>query len=82
MCDLAINQSNSSVGVRNDIPASGVVYNTTGKGDGGSAEDKGQNKDVNSKESKPEQNVECGIVVKIVSLEIVCSLLRRDVTKK
>ena len=27
MCDLATNQSNNSVGVRNDIPASGVVFN-------------------------------------------------------
>ena len=31
MCDLAINWSNFSVLVRNDIPASGVVFNTTGE---------------------------------------------------
>ena len=59
MCDLATNWSNSSVGVRNDIPASGVVFNTTGRGDDRKAGDKGQKKNVNAKESKQDKKIEC-----------------------
>ena len=32
MCDVATNWSNSSVGVRSDIPASGGVFNTISEG--------------------------------------------------
>ena len=51
--------SSSSVGVRNDIPASGGVLNTTGRGDDRNAEDKGQIENVNSKERKHDKKIEC-----------------------
>ena len=58
MCDLATNWSNTSVGVRNDIPASGVVFSTTGRGDDRKAEDNGQKKNLNAKESKHDKKIE------------------------
>ena len=59
MCDLATNWSISSAGVRNDITTSGVVLNTTDKGDDKKARNKGQKKNVNVKETKHDRKVEC-----------------------
>ena len=78
MCDLTTNWSSSSVIVRNGVPASGVVFNTTSKGDDRKAGNKGQKKTVNVKLS----NVGIvGIAAVIILLEIVQSLLRRKVIR-
>ena len=44
MCELAINWSNSYVGVGNDVPASVVVFSTTSKEDDRKSGDKGKKK--------------------------------------
>ena len=59
MCDLATNWSNTSVGVRNDIPTSGLVLNATSKVDDRKAGDKGQKKNVNAKDIKHDTKFEC-----------------------
>ena len=42
MCDLATNWCSKSTFPRNQVPASGVVFNTAGKGNDRNAGDKGQ----------------------------------------
>ena len=51
MCDLATNWFSKSTSSRNQVPASGVVSNTTGKGNDRNASDKGQKKNVNTKDA-------------------------------
>ena len=49
MCDLPRNWCSKSTFSRNQVPASGVVFNTTGKGNDRNAGDKFQTKNVNVK---------------------------------
>ena len=59
MCDLATNWSLIYNAPRNDIPASGVVFNTVGKSDDRKAGDKGQKKNVNFEDGKPDKKIDC-----------------------
>ena len=60
-CDLATNWCSKSTSSRNQVPASGVGFNTTSKGNDRNAGDKGQKKNVNVnvKDAKAERKVDC-----------------------
>ena len=59
MCGHATNWCSKSTSSRNQVPASGVVFNTTGNGNDRNAGDKGQKENVNTKDAKPERKVDC-----------------------